>query len=169
MEDAAGHPPGTVVVAEEQTAGQGRMGRQWHSERGAGLYFSAVLALPCPSDQLPVVTLALGLATQDAIQKVTGVACDLKWPNDVLVDGRKLCGILAEASMEVDEVRIYPPPGAQSSISFLQPSSTSLALPVTMTEIGRLPAMQFFLPTVALAFAMSIYSKYHIIVPLGIS
>ena len=96
MEDAAPHPPGTVVVAGEQTAGQGRMGRQWHSEKGGGLYFSAVMALPCPPEQLPVVTLALGLAAQDAIQRVTGAACDLKWPNDVLAGGLKCAGILTQ-------------------------------------------------------------------------
>lgn len=91
MEAALGHPPGTVIVAEEQTAGQGRLGRSWHSERGAGLYCSLVLDA---SGTPPVVTLALGLAVREAIQSVAGIGCDLRWPNDVLVRERKCAGIL---------------------------------------------------------------------------
>jgi len=93
MDEAAGHPPGTVIVAEEQTSGQGRLGRSWHSEKGSGLYFSIVLGLPEPT---PLVTLALGLAAQEAIQAVAGVACDLRWPNDVLIADKKCAGILVE-------------------------------------------------------------------------
>jgi BirA family biotin operon repressor/biotin-[acetyl-CoA-carboxylase] ligase len=93
MDEALRHPPGTVVVAEEQTAGQGRLGRSWHSERGAGLYLSIVLAV---DDTPPVVALALGLAVHEAIQTVTSVSCDLRWPNDVLVGDRKCAGILVQ-------------------------------------------------------------------------
>jgi BirA family transcriptional regulator, biotin operon repressor / biotin---[acetyl-CoA-carboxylase] ligase len=87
---------GTVVVAEEQTAGHGRLGRSWHSEPEAGLYASSVLRLPLPVLRLPLVTLALGLATVDAIALATGLRCDLRWPNDVLALGRKCAGILVE-------------------------------------------------------------------------
>jgi BirA family biotin operon repressor/biotin-[acetyl-CoA-carboxylase] ligase len=87
---AAGCPPGTVVLAGEQTAGQGRHGHSWHSESGAGLYCSIVL------EPAPVLTLALGLATQSALQEAAGVACDLRWPNDILLAGRKLAGILVQ-------------------------------------------------------------------------
>lgn len=93
MIDAAAHPPGTVVVAEEQIAGQGRLGRKWHSERGAGLYCSIVLDVP---EANPIVTLALGLAAQEAIQETAGIACDLRWPNDVLIGDRKCAGILVQ-------------------------------------------------------------------------
>lgn len=86
---------GTVVLAEEQTAGQGRYGRHWHSPKGAGLYFSQVLRLKICPDSLPLVTLALGLAVADAVTRITSVACDLRWPNDVLVNGKKCAGILA--------------------------------------------------------------------------
>lgn len=88
---------GTVVVAEEQTTGRGRLGRSWHSESGAGLYASIVLRLPLPVSHLPLVTLALGLATVEAIALATGLGCDLRWPNDVLVGNRKCAGILVEA------------------------------------------------------------------------
>ncbi len=93
---ASGCEFGTVVGADEQTAGQGRYGRTWHSEAGSGLYVSIVLRPPSGSSVTPLVTLALGLATVDAIMKSTDVACDLRWPNDVLIDSRKCAGILTQ-------------------------------------------------------------------------
>lgn len=92
----AGCPQGAVVVADEQTAGQGRHGRHWHSEANAGLYVSIVLRPELTPDSLPVLTLALGLATADAIAEATGLACDLRWPNDLLLEGRKVAGILVQ-------------------------------------------------------------------------
>ncbi len=80
--------------AEEQTAGQGRHGRSWHSEPGSGLYVSIILRRQFAPDTLPVVTLALGLAAQEAILKATDLACDLRWPNDVLIESKKCAGIL---------------------------------------------------------------------------
>lgn len=90
MHAAAGLDPGAVVVAGRQTAGQGRHGHTWHSEAGSGLYFSIVL------EPNPVLTLALGLAAVEAIAQVTGIACDLRWPNDLMLDGRKVAGILVQ-------------------------------------------------------------------------
>lgn len=89
-------PSGTVVGAEEQSSGIGRHGRLWLSEREAGLYESVVLRLPMPVEGYPVVTLALGLATAEAITQTTGIACDLRWPNDVLIEEKKCAGILAQ-------------------------------------------------------------------------
>lgn len=91
---AAGAPSGTAVGADEQTAGQGRHGRSWHSEPDAGLYVSIILRRDFAPDAVPVVTLALGLAVREAIYKATDVACDLRWPNDVLIGSRKCAGIL---------------------------------------------------------------------------
>jgi BirA family biotin operon repressor/biotin-[acetyl-CoA-carboxylase] ligase len=98
MKDAAalaaqGCAHGTAVIAEEQTAGIGRHGHSWHSEQGAGLYVSVVLRLP---ETTPILTLALGLATVDAIRNCTGVVCDLRWPNDVLAAQRKVVGIMVQ-------------------------------------------------------------------------
>ena len=93
---------GTVVGADRQTAGMGRAGHSWHSEADAGLYVSIVLRLALGPDSLPLVMLALGLATRDAIADVTGLAPDLRWPNDVLLRERKCAGILAQ--MEGDAV-----------------------------------------------------------------
>jgi BirA family biotin operon repressor/biotin-[acetyl-CoA-carboxylase] ligase len=87
---------GTVVGAEEQTAGQGRYGRHWHSEPALGLYQSIVLRHQLSALALPVVTLALGLAVAEAIHKTTDLVCDLRWPNDVLLAGKKCCGILTQ-------------------------------------------------------------------------
>ncbi len=86
----------TIVGADEQTSGQGRYGRHWHSEAGSGLYVSIVLRNSFSPRSLPLVTLALGLAAVDAISKSAGVACDIRWPNDVLVRSQKCGGILAQ-------------------------------------------------------------------------
>ena len=93
---SAGCPSGTIVGAEEQTAGQGRYGRAWHSEPGSGLYVSIVLRYRFVPNTLPLVTLALGLAASEAILKVTDIACDLRWPNDVMIQSRKCAGILTQ-------------------------------------------------------------------------
>ena len=84
MTAAAVLPLGSIVLAEEQTAGQGRHGHSWHSEPFAGIYCSIVLP------PAPLLTLALGLATAEAI----GIPCDLRWPNDVMIGNRKTAGIL---------------------------------------------------------------------------
>lgn len=86
MRIAAELPLGDVVVADEQTAGQGRHGHSWYSAPGEGLYCSIVL------EPAPLLTLALGLATAEAI----GVPCDLRWPNDVMIGDKKVAGILVQ-------------------------------------------------------------------------
>ena len=91
-----GCPSGTVVVAEEQTAGQGRHGHAWHSEPESGLYVSVVLRLMLSPDALPALTLALGLATAEAIARATDLRCDLRWPNDVMIGDHKVAGILVQ-------------------------------------------------------------------------
>jgi BirA family biotin operon repressor/biotin-[acetyl-CoA-carboxylase] ligase len=92
----SGAPSGTTVVAEEQTAGHGRYGRPWHSEPKAGLYLSVILRFPFAPETMPIVTLALGLAVVEAINDTTGIVCDLRWPNDVLIADRKCAGILTQ-------------------------------------------------------------------------
>ncbi len=87
-----GAPPGAIVIADEQTAGQGRHGHVWHSELDSGLYLSALLKVPVD----PVLTLALGLATAEAITRDTDLRCDLRWPNDVMIREKKAAGILVQ-------------------------------------------------------------------------
>ena len=90
-----GCPSGTVAGADQQTGGIGRQGRSWHSAAGAGLYVSMVLRLNLGGDAIPLLMLALGIATQQAIAEVSGLAPDLRWPNDVLLGGKKCAGVLA--------------------------------------------------------------------------
>ena len=89
-------PPGAVVLADEQTAGIGRLGRSWLSEPEAGIYASIILQLPLAPAELPIASLLIGLAAAEAIQKCTHLACDLRWPNDILVDEKKAAGILPQ-------------------------------------------------------------------------
>jgi BirA family biotin operon repressor/biotin-[acetyl-CoA-carboxylase] ligase len=101
---AEGAEHGTVVVAEEQTAGRGRLGRTWYSEKASGIYTSIILRPPLPPAAAPVLTLMAGLAAQKAVYSTTGLATDIRWPNDLLVNGRKVCGILTEMSAELDRL-----------------------------------------------------------------
>jgi BirA family biotin operon repressor/biotin-[acetyl-CoA-carboxylase] ligase len=101
---AEGAEHGTVVVAEEQTAGRGRLGRAWFSEKSSGIYTSIILKPPLAPAAAPVLTLMAGLAAQKAVSSVTGLSVDIRWPNDLLVNGRKVCGILTEMSAEVDRL-----------------------------------------------------------------
>ncbi len=98
---AEGCASGTAIGAEEQTAGQGRFGRPWHSEREAGLYFSLVLRLPPREEIVRLLAMALGLAVAEAIGRVADAPCDLRWPNDVLIGERKCAGILVQMEREV--------------------------------------------------------------------
>ena len=92
---------GAVVIADEQTAGRGRRGRTWFSPPGSGLYISVVLTLArarVDRDRaMALLTLAAGVALAEAVEAVTGLSIEIKWPNDLLLGGRKLGGILAEA------------------------------------------------------------------------
>src|SRR5215204_4545071 len=95
---ALGAPEGLCVVAREQTAGRGRRERTWVSPKDAGLYLSVVLRPTLEARLWPLVTLAAALAVRDALREACGLGADIKWPNDLLAGGRKLCGILAETA-----------------------------------------------------------------------
>jgi BirA family biotin operon repressor/biotin-[acetyl-CoA-carboxylase] ligase len=94
---AADAPEGAVAVAEEQTAGRGRLGRPWYAPPGSSVLLSVNLRPPVETARLPELSVVAGLAASDAIAAVTGVRPEVKFPNDLLVDGRKVAGILAEA------------------------------------------------------------------------
>ncbi|MEO7652751.1 MAG: biotin--[acetyl-CoA-carboxylase] ligase [Bryobacteraceae bacterium] len=93
---AGGCAAGTTVVADEQTAGIGRHGHEWHSAQDVGLYTSVVLRPTLTPELLPALTLAVGLATAEAIARAADLACDLRWPNDILLDEKKAAGILLQ-------------------------------------------------------------------------
>jgi BirA family transcriptional regulator, biotin operon repressor / biotin---[acetyl-CoA-carboxylase] ligase len=103
---ADGAPEGTVFLAEEQTAGRGRGANSWQSPRSTGIYCSAILRPELPPSEVLVLSLAAGLAVHAAIQQVDSrVQPDLKWPNDVLIENKKVCGILTEMNAEATRVR----------------------------------------------------------------
>src|ERR1700758_4941598 len=101
----AGEPEGAVILGEEQTAGRGRSGRGWHSERAAGIYVTLLLRPKLAPVQAPLLTMMAGLSAHTAIQAQTGLAVDLKWPNDLLLGGKKAGGILTEMHAEPSQVR----------------------------------------------------------------
>ncbi len=100
-----GDPHGTLVIAEEQTAGRGRSGRAWHSEKGSGIYLSILLRPALTPVQAPALTLVGGLAVYDAVAEQSGLKPDIRWPNDILVNGKKISGILTEMFAEPDRIK----------------------------------------------------------------
>ncbi len=95
---------GTVVVADRQTMGRGRIGRQWQSDSADGLWFSIVVRPELEPENIQVITLATSVAVVEAIKETQGIICGIKWPNDIILDGRKLGGILTELSAEPGHV-----------------------------------------------------------------
>ena len=98
-------PEGSVVLAEEQTAGRGRAGRNWHSERAAGIYVTLLVRPRISPVQAPLLTMMAGLSAHAAIQAQTGLLPDVKWPNDLMLNGKKVGGILTEMHAETTLVR----------------------------------------------------------------
>lgn len=91
---------GTLIVADMQTAGRGRKGKTWSSPAGKNIYFTLILKPDYASGQASMVTLLMGLAVAEGVREVCGVEAGIKWPNDIVAGGRKVCGILAEMSVE---------------------------------------------------------------------
>lgn len=100
LEAESGAEEGTLVVADMQTAGRGRRGRSWSSPAGVNVYFTLVLRPGYSPDKASRVTLLMALAVAEGISASCGVKAGIKWPNDVVVNGRKVCGILTEMGME---------------------------------------------------------------------
>ena len=100
-----GADEGTLVIAEAQAKGRGRMGRRWISPRGKGIWMSLILRPDLPPDQAPRITAIIAVAVRNALNKATGLETGIKWPNDIIIDGKKVCGILTEMHADID--RIY--------------------------------------------------------------
>lgn len=182
----AGAAHGTAVVAERQTRGRGRLGRIWASPPGVGLWVSVVLRPAVPAAVAPAITLAAGVATAEAIEAeagraaaetgeaAAGIVAALKWPNDVLLDGRKVAGILTELRTEGQDVAHlvvgiginvhqgrseFPPELAEAAISIRQATGRALSRALLLRRLfARLEAWyQRFLtegpPAVAAAAA----------------
>ncbi|MFA7250331.1 MAG: biotin--[acetyl-CoA-carboxylase] ligase, partial [Dehalococcoidia bacterium] len=124
---AAGRPAGTAYVAGEQTAGRGREGRTWISAAEVGLYVTYHLIPPHPTEA-PLLSIAGALAVADALRSTCGLVVDLKWPNDLLYEGRKLCGVLAEAQHNQGRADVFLGIGVNLT--------TSAALPPEVAAIA---------------------------------
>src|SRR5208337_1489344 len=101
----AGEEEGAVILAEEQTEGRGRAGRKWHSEVGSGIYVTLLLRPRLSPVQAPLLTILAGISLHSVILAQTGLHTEVKWPNDILMDGKKLGGILTEMHAEPSQVR----------------------------------------------------------------
>lgn len=99
-----GEAAGTVVVADMQTAGRGRRGRGWVSPAGKDIYMTVVLRPQCRPEKASVLTLVMALAVLKAVSEQIPQKCSIKWPNDIVVNGKKICGILTEMSAELDGI-----------------------------------------------------------------
>ncbi|MCB6201505.1 biotin--[acetyl-CoA-carboxylase] ligase [Extibacter muris] len=95
---------GTLVVADRQTAGKGRRGRRWTSPPGTSIYMTILLKPQFLPSKAPMLTLVMALSVAEGIKGVTGLPAQIKWPNDIVVNGKKVCGILTEMSAEVDYI-----------------------------------------------------------------
>lgn len=102
---AQGAPEGALVVAEAQSAGRGRLGRSWDSPPGVGLYVSLLLRPPLPPEEMPQITLTAAVAGVRALRRAAGLTTEIKWPNDLLLHGKKAGGILTEMETESDRIR----------------------------------------------------------------
>jgi BirA family biotin operon repressor/biotin-[acetyl-CoA-carboxylase] ligase len=99
-----GVPEGTLLVAEEQTSGRGRLNRAWHSPKYTGVWMSLILRPNLPPAKAPQLTLLTAVAITQAIEEVTGLRADIKWPNDILINKKKTVGILTEMQAEADKI-----------------------------------------------------------------
>jgi BirA family biotin operon repressor/biotin-[acetyl-CoA-carboxylase] ligase len=129
---------GTIVIAEVQTRGRGRLSREWLSSEG-GIYFTIILRPRISPAYAPRVNLMAGIAVAVTIKELYGLKAELKWPNDVLIAGRKVCGILAEMDAEMDVVNFVNVGigiNANNSVTRLEQMATSLKHALG-TEISR--------------------------------
>ena len=101
-EEGASH--GTVIVAEVQTAGRGRRGHQWSSPKGTGIWFSLILKPDIAPNYASMLTLVAAMAVSKAMERLPGIHPQIKWPNDVVLEGKKVCGILTEMSAQIDYI-----------------------------------------------------------------
>jgi len=146
---ASGAPEGLVVMAEEQTAGRGRAGRSWITPPGQALAVSVVLRPDLPADRATPLIMLAGLAVCRAIEQATPLHAMLKWPNDVLIAGKKVAGLLLETALNGDRLD-YAVLGLGLNVSFAPPPE-AVDFPATSleaeaeTEVGRLHVLRLFL------------------------
>lgn len=146
----AGEPEGTLVITDEQTAGRGRLGRLWIAPPRSSILMSLVLRPPIPPLQIARVTMAAALGAGDGIRAATGLDSQIKWPNDILLRGKKCAGILAEAEIDGDQVD-YVILGLGLNVNFAAASVAGIPADATTIadELGkrtpRVPLLQALL------------------------
>ncbi|HYN25900.1 MAG TPA: biotin--[acetyl-CoA-carboxylase] ligase [Pyrinomonadaceae bacterium] len=145
-----GAAEGLCVVASEQTAGRGRLQRQWISPKGSGLYFSIVLRPRIHQSSWPLITLAAALAVHDALLEAYSLKTDIKWPNDILSNNRKLCGILAETVDTTEGRALVLGIGINLTSSAFPPEVHEIATSVQL-ETGKVPNLEIILRNVMIA------------------
>ena len=162
---AGGAPEGTVVIAAEQTAGRGRMNRRFHSPGGTGLYLSVLLRPAVKASEALFITTAAAVAVARTVEELSGRQTEIKWVNDVQMDGRKICGILTEASFDMETggleyavcgigVNICPPAGGfpedireKAGAVFSEPPKTDIKNRMAAGILAKLTAYYRKLPS----------------------
>jgi BirA family transcriptional regulator, biotin operon repressor / biotin---[acetyl-CoA-carboxylase] ligase len=150
-----GADEGLCVVARRQTAGRGRKGRVWISEKDAGLFFSIVLRPPVETRFLPLVTLMSAVAVHDALETLYDIDCDIKWVNDIHARGKKISGILAETTDTTNGLAVVVGIGINLKSSNFPPEIAGTATSVE-AETNRIPSAETLLQK--LTFFLSEYS-----------
>jgi BirA family biotin operon repressor/biotin-[acetyl-CoA-carboxylase] ligase len=162
----AGAVEGTLVLADEQTAGKGRLGRVWTTPKGGALAMSLILRPDLPPHLAPRLTLVAAVAVAHALHEVTGVAVGIKWPNDLQVEGRKLCGILTEMEAEMERVA-FVVLGIGLNVNLpldamdeeVRRSATSL-LAVTGACVSRAPLVRAILTHFEQAYDLLLHGRF---------
>lgn len=150
---------GLCIVAREQTAGRGRRERAWVSPKDSGLYFSVVLRPRTDARVWPLITLAAAVAARDALEEACALQADIKWPNDLLASGRKLCGILAETAESASGRAVVLGIGINLTNHAFPPEILSSATSVE-EQTGRAPDTEHLLKTLTRQLARR-YEELH--------
>lgn len=152
-----GGQEGLIVVAEEQTGGRGRAGRKWITPAGSAIAFSLILRPSLPAAHAARLTMLAGVAACEAIEQTTGLRAELKWPNDVLIAGKKVAGILSESAVLGDQLE-YAVLGLGMNVSFA-PSAAEVDFPATSLqaeaggEVDRLKLLRAILAALEARYA----------------
>ena len=131
-----GEPHGTVVTADIQTAGKGRRGRSWQTLSGTALAFTLLLRPDFAPDKASMITLVMALSVAEAVEEITGAAAGIKWPNDIVMNRKKICGMLTEMTMtpEMDEIQ-YIVVGAGTNVNNASPEEFQEEIRKTATSL----------------------------------
>ncbi|MGQ9627581.1 MAG: biotin--[acetyl-CoA-carboxylase] ligase [Anaerolineae bacterium] len=150
---ARGSPEGTLVIAEEQTAGRGRMGRKWLAPSGSSLLMSLVFRPSLAPNQAQRLTMICSLAICEAITKLTGIEAEIKWPNDILIRGKKVGGILTELGIQREKVE-YAIVGIGLNVNLRPDDLPEVSGPITSLSyelghpVSRLELLQAILESI---------------------